>query len=268
MSELTFGIDEKALATVVNTPNKKKVTIPERREDSVEVRNSIKKLLEGVEIAYWELGKLLFEVFYYKYWKDWGFSSFEDYTQSEMHFRKRKAIYLMDIWKKLKVDKAVSDKSLEGLSWTKARQVVRMIDSETTTKDAEKIVETAKTKSVADLDAEVKKKEAAGIENGTIEVLRKKTFALYDGQLKNIREALDKAKDLAKSDSEGHLLDCICLEFNSIHVERDETARLITLTKRIEDVFGVHLVIVKSEMVAKKLMQAIVEEEARSGTEK
>lgn len=211
------------------------------------VRGRIAELKKIVEDSYLELGGLLFEVFHGGYWGEWGYESFRQYVSDELGFHERKGQYLMNIHKRLVIEAKANSESLEGIGWSKAKEIATVA----TEKNVDKWVEKAKGSTVTELVTEVRKAKAESGEantDGKIERAFRLSFTLFESQNENVEAALAMAAKIAESEKRGHLLDCICTSFQaSVLQEKGEsrrTSELMRVVESLERVFGVRIIVV------------------------
>jgi len=125
-----------------------------------EIRSKTVEAKETIMTSYFELGGLLYRTHYAELWKDWGFFDFDDYCTRELGFKVRRAQYFIQIFKKLHIELGLKDEDLQGMGWSKAKEIVPVVTKETFPEWAEK----AKTMTVAEISNEASriKKEKAG----------------------------------------------------------------------------------------------------------
>lgn len=76
------------------------------------------------------LGELLYEVGKEEYYVEWGYEDFSAYVEEELGFKYRKAKYLVKIYEKFVIDLGLPIDELKGLEWTKAREILPIINLE------------------------------------------------------------------------------------------------------------------------------------------
>lgn len=214
-------------------------------ESVAEVRKKVLSLTKTVDESYVEMSRLLFKVHAGSYWSDWGHESFEDYVKEELGFEERKAKYLVAIWKRLRVDLNVSRKKLERLGWTKAKEILRVVDE----KNIDDWLDKAYSMKVSELQKAVKKRLG---KKGADEDFHTVNFKLSTEQYENVEEAIEQAKIEADTDKRGHAFDVICTEWKAGKLK--PTEKLPWILKQIERVFGVKLIALRDEAVAKRII--------------
>jgi hypothetical protein len=230
----------KADAEVVVLP---KATVTRKNK----VRKDVLDTKRNIEDSYFRLGELLYEVHYGGYWQEWGYDDFDSYLMDEVGFHHRKGMYFISIYKKLLIEAQVPKEKLEGIGWSKAKEVARVATKE----NAEEWVEKARESTVTELVNEVretKAEEAAGdTGEGKVERAYRQNFTLFESQMGNLEEALKVAGKVAESDKKGHLLDCICTSFLANVMEDQGEGRRVSEMMRhvqnIERVFGVKVIV-------------------------
>jgi len=211
------------------------------------VRKDVLSVALEIESSYLKLGELLYEVHYGGYWQEWGYDSFDAYLMDEVRFHHRKGMYLISIFKKLRIDAGVPKEKLEGIGWSKAKEVARVATSENAGEWVEKARESTVTELVNEV-REAKAEEAAGDSGeGKIEKAYRRNFTLFESQQENLDEALKKAATVAESDKQGHLLDCICLSFlANVMEDQGEGHRVSEMMRHVqslERIFGVKIIV-------------------------
>lgn len=211
------------------------------------VRKRIVDLKKMVEDSYFEIGQLLYETFYAGYWKDWEFESFKQYVMDELGFHERKAQYLINIYKNLVIKAEISPEKLEGIGWSKAKEIATVADK----KNVNKWVEKAQNATVTELASEVRQAKAdkgASNTGGKVERSYRLSFTLFEGQNENVEAALVQAAKIAESEKRGHLLDCICTSFQANVLdekgESKRTSEMMRVVESLERVFGVKIIVV------------------------
>jgi len=226
---------------------------------SKDIREQLSKLNSIVEASYLHMGGLLFRVKFGKLFSGWGFSDFNDYCDTEIGWKPRKAEYHISIWKKMRVDFGLTDEDMNGVSWTKAAEISSAVNTKS---DAIAMLKKAKGMTNRELKIELAKKKvgkrapAAKTKGGDVEVSEFISFSLFPEQEQNVKTAIEVAGQLAKSSKEGHLLDMIALEFLGNHLESmDET--LEGWVERLEETYGVAVVVIKDKAIADKIAAVI-----------
>lgn len=116
------------------------------------IRKRAKELAGDLETGYMELAKILYQVYDVPVdgeasngpiFKAWGYKSFAEYAEEELHLHRRKAERLRGIWYRLEVELAGMNPDLKErivrIGWSKVRELVRVL----TLKNAEEWVKRA-----------------------------------------------------------------------------------------------------------------------------
>jgi hypothetical protein len=184
----------------------------ERRE---KIRQKLYDLREKLNECYFEIAKLLYEVWSKQYWKEWGFQTFRHYCEGELGFSLRKAQYLIAIYDYFALRIGVSTDRLVDIGWAKAKELIGVAKKE----DLDYWIEKAKSLPLRELADETKKVLVSG--EGQKEEKKeeeyKVTFVLMGEQYDIVKKALDKASELSKSEKSGHNLSLICMDFLSTY---------------------------------------------------
>lgn len=221
------------------------------------VRNSIQTLKQTIDASYLALGGLLYRVKHGRYFNTWGYDSFSDYTEEELGFRDRKARYLINIWKKFRVELNVSREDLQGVEWTKAAALKKVANKE----NVDDLIDEAKDKSVREVkefvddvqaeqqaeDLEEEEEEEVKEETGNEEVekMHRDTFVFYDDQKDIVELAMSIAEEYTDNDREGYLLSMVATEYVASHTGKDVS--MPWLLSRLQDVFDVRFIVLDEE---------------------
>jgi len=214
-----------------------------------EARKRILELHDLVERSYMEIAGLLYRSFTEGWYKEWGFQDWESYVVTEVGYSLRKAQYLMKIFHWCCVeqkDEKLLNK-LEEIGWSKAKALTGVV----TSNNVDKFVEKAKNLTVEEFEEVVKKTTKKSTPNPEKqEQVTRLTFSLFDDQLKSVEEAIDKAKELGKTDKPGHALSLICLSYLAQNMtDADAKKNFISLIKRFEKAFGYQFLVVEGKKV-------------------
>jgi hypothetical protein len=213
------------------------------------------RLVHVVESSYLEIGKVLGEIRnIFKSClgkpglaqKTLGFDTFEEWVDGKLGFVARKAYQLLGIERALRVDTGIPQSQLETVGWTKARELVVLADKGVLTKaNSKEWLEDARTMNTDDLKAKVKNALA---EKGApkVETLHRVVFGLFDGQLDNVKAALETAQEITGTNKTGNALDAICLEYNASHIRGKDTKEAVVarIGAKLQEVFGVTVIVV------------------------
>lgn len=224
------------------------------KEERADLRKRVIDARDSIDQARWTLAEALHKVHEESVYRIWGYTSWEQYIESEVGMTVRTAHYLTSIhnWFSVKLAKALSSDKLDELrgklrklGWTKVRSLVRIADAS----NVDGWVERAEGLSSAELEETVKRELKAATGEGESEPTEKrkrKGFSLVEEQLDTVEQALEMAGGIADSDKEGHLLQLICQDFiatNMAQKEGGQTHKGRYLDK-IGAVFGVRIVAV------------------------
>lgn len=247
---------------------------------SKRIRKKAKELVRGVELGYVELAEILYDVYDTPVendpqrgpvFKAWGYESFANYAEHELGLRRRKAEYLRSIGYKLKVDLKDLDpqvkQNLCALGWTKLRVLTRVLNL----KNAVDWIAMADRVSYPELEEAVKKyilqkqekakqkKDLAAAVNAGMagnssdeeedelpetEEHHWEHFMLKNDQIEPVRQALERAQELSKSEMKSHNLSLICTDFvanNSFH-KKGDPGNVTRYLAKMEELLGVKLV--------------------------
>jgi len=205
-----------------------------------DVRQQILSVLETTEDKTWELAIILETAYEGAMYRSWGFESWKDYVDKELHLHIRKAQMLVRIQEKFKLLSTEVQAWLRDLGWTKARMLVGIVTME----NAAEWKNLVQGKTVAEIEKMLKEAGDEGGEEGEPgespeDTFKKVTLSLAQPQYDNYKRAIDKAEEISGSDKAGNLVDLICTEFLTlnapvetlqeyfIHIERSTGVKLM-----------------------------------------
>ena len=255
------------------------------------MRKNTKSLARKIDEAQFELGVLLWRGYdtpidgkeeNNPLFMSWGYSTWKEYVETELGLQSRKAERLRLIGKVLDVDmkhlpKAARDRFVK-LGWSKAREVARIFRHQADESTVDTWLEYAENNNYPSTLHTVSKKMDAmdfdedgnyvppttqtveGVtpdEDGDIgnlpEVDRTHTFNFfcYNEQIDTVRDALERAEELAKGKgnpnydySKSNLMSLICLDFLATNNfgKKHDPKTVVKFIKRFELAMGVKLV--------------------------
>lgn len=241
--------------TLENCSTKCNDLVPQRIDlpKNIEARkNEIRKLVPRLAQAEAKLdmyaAQVLAEVVAGKYYKDWGYDSFDAYLEAETVFQRRKAYYLIQIHTKFVQECGVKTEQLEKFGWVKAKELAPII----TPKNCQRLLDQTKDMTFDKIEQMVKAKRPKIIHQGamppattTDDEVYEETFYFVKEQYDNIKKALEVAGEESGSTRKGHLLDLICTDFLASKAEATgiEAAaeRLGRILKNLERVYDISL---------------------------
>ena len=217
-------------------------------EHQAQVRNRVKELSHELTNCYYRMAKLLYEVYYGNYFENWGYAKFEEWTEKELGFKKRKAQYFVAIWDQFGLKLGVDHSRMAKLDWSKVKEIQPVV-----TKDnVNEWLERAETQTYSEIKKAVKeaRSEDEALEDADSDDKESKEkfvnmkFTLAEAQAENVRAALNRAAEMSGSEKTGHQLDLICSEFNASYVETEDggaAKRLDWYVANLERIFGVKI---------------------------
>jgi len=229
-----------------------KVEVLGTKVDATKANTKAKELVLRAEQTYMQLAETLAEIRDKKLFlklddKDGKpYQSFETYVEHELNMAGRKAWYLLNVHDKMIVDLKIPKARLEEISFSKAREIVSVIDE---AKDAEFWIEKAKVTDYPQLLKEVQDERRKTGVSKKGEITYKLNFTLFEDQYKNWEQAKKQAAKDAESDKEGHLFDLILTSYlagEALSKDVDD-AGLKRIFNSLERVYGISLMAVKDE---------------------
>lgn len=207
-----------------------------------EQRKKVVDLRKQISQTFLSFAKELTEVHTSKLYQKFGFKTWKQYVEEEVDFNVRKADYLVSISNWIKSLPDGGEQWVGSLGWTKAKELTQVVDSSNFHEWKEKVAGLSYREIKDLLNKDSKKKETIDTGGDELESnneeLHKKIFSLYRPQLKNLNEALTKAKSIAETSKDGHALDLICTSFLSDNVDSKD---LSSILRKIEKIFDVVL---------------------------
>jgi hypothetical protein len=195
-----------------------------------DVRGAILKFKNRIEKDFMKIAGLLYRVRKHGLHKDWNYDCFEDYVEDELGFKRRKALYFINIWKELKIRMDVESDKLNKLGWTKTKEIVQLDNKN----DKKELISESLDNDLTVKEVKRKVKEKNSGDDEDVEHPENISFKVYDEQKDIINQAIKKASKEANSDKRGHILELICLHYLSSSFGGQEVQFLLD---RIEDVF-------------------------------
>jgi hypothetical protein len=219
----------------------------------VEGRKRIKELRETIERGYFEMAGLLHRSLEDKWYKEWGFASWDDYITQEVGYGVRKAEYLVRLWLWCVIEQKSPQllDQLEPMGWTKATLLAGVVTND----NVEKFVKKAETMTVEAFGEDIKKKKQtkSAASFSKEEVMYRLNFTLFEEQNKTVVEAIDKAKQLGKTDKSGQALSLICLTYLSQNLNAAEAKKgFAAMMKQFEKALGYQILVAEGEKVVYK----------------
>lgn len=189
-----------------------------------DIRQRVLELRHQVEDSYWELSQVVYGVYKESLYQNWGFKTWKDWVETELDFAVRKAQYLVSIQDWFGKMSPSVQTWIHSLGWTKAKELVRVVDNNNAAewqkriegKTLTQIVEMVKGKGDAPVefdDEEDNAGDGVKVEKPKEETTVKMTFALFSEQKRNVDAALAHASSIAESDKACHLIDLICTAY-------------------------------------------------------
>jgi len=225
------------------------------------VRDASKKIVfvdDKLQIAQ---GELLWEIKENNYWKTWEyaedhpFKTFDDYVDRELAMGRRKAYYLVGIYSKLVVDLGLPLEVLRGLEWSRAKELVPVIN-EDNWQELLKKIEGMSVSAIKDMVKDMR-------DDPDTPTMVKKVFNFHPDQACTVQAALEAANEISPSESPAVHMDMICVEFLANNLTSGLSGALVKISDVIdmmERAYGVKLEIKEmSEEYAKAFGEEIDE---------
>ena len=203
---------------------------------SEEVREGIKEAQKRVEGGYVDLAKLMTEAYHAEFHTDWGYASFEEYCETELDIRYRKARYFIEIWDKVK-SLDLPKARVEKLGWTKMKEIAQVI----TEKNAKEWMDKAEKMSSRDLEEAVRIVRKRDTKDAKVPTIVTISIKMGEAEASTITEALSEAKNLCDSTDDAVALEMICQDWLVEKGAQPTRQSLAEAIKYLERVFGVEI---------------------------
>ncbi len=211
---------------------------PPARGRAQRLYNQILSLKAEIEVRWFELGKILEEMFESRLYRELGYETWKEFCGAALEpliDLKGRAIDYLRVTR-LKCDEVGIDSKVAGeIGWTKLSQMTPVLTKE----NKGHWIKVAKKKGMTIPVLNAKVRVALGrITEKEAEVLPEKMmFVLFKEQKENIERALDLAEHVTGSSSRGYLLEIMAIEFQSTYGTgtNNKTDVVRLLIPRIED---------------------------------
>lgn len=218
---------------------------PVKYED---IRNKVKFLAQRMADLFIDFGECLYFIKKDNLWKQWGFKSFEDYIDKELHLNRssRTARYFLDIYKCLCVKYGLSKSEVKALKWGNAKELPRLDRLGILNRDnLSDWLSKAKNNTQKDFIKEIQKSIIFSDVQLDRSISHTKLFKLDDTQYSNVMMALMMAMQINGVESESFALDMICLDFNSkyaVNLHDDKSVIIKKILAQCAEEFGIKII--------------------------
>lgn len=197
------------------------------------IRTELKELAKSVDDSYMRIAELLTKVDENNLWSEWKYSSFDAYLETEVGFKYRKARYLINIWVRFIQELKQDPHALAGIPWSKLNIIMPVANKS----NVKKWLKNAESLGHMALKADVKKE--LGVKS--TEVTQWSVY-LYPEQKDTVERGVERAMDIAKTESRGHAVEMMAIEFMSTHTKNKSKKALQAAMHGIERAFGIKLI--------------------------
>ena len=204
---------------------------------SEQCREAILVARDRVDSGYMDLSKLLHQAYYKEFYVEWGHEDFRSYCDAELGTDYRKAMYLVDIWDKVR-KLNLPLKEVEAIGWSKMKEVAAVIDE----KNAKEWLTKAKEMSARDLQEAVRLvRKSDGTLGDTVPKITTMSLKMSESEAGIILDAIEEAKKLCENDNPVVALGMICQDWSESQGQAPKRASLEDHIKFLERVYGVKL---------------------------
>ncbi len=169
-----------------------------------EVRSIAKKIVLFVDVAYYQLGKILNYINAKELWKEWGYETFSEYAHLELGLKRRKAYYLMEIARKVEEIGLEVERLAE---WSKVKKILKIADINR--EKMEQLLEKSSEMTLSEIEKVVEEELGRG---ETAKVIRFSCM-LSEVEYEMVNLAFEKASEITNCHAKGTLLSMICADF-------------------------------------------------------
>jgi hypothetical protein len=213
----------------------KKSKIAAKEDRQVIVREEILKAKGNIEEGYLDLSRFLSEAYHKEYYQEaWGFQTFEEYCKVELDVAYRKAMYLVEIWDKVKTLNIPKER-LAKLGWTKMKDLAAVITEENY-KEWLSRAEKMTTRELTDAVKTVRRPDAAKTPTTTI-----MKIVMSSAEASTINDAIEEAKKLCETESVAVALEMICQDWMAEKGGVPQKTPLSDMIKYLQKTYGVKI---------------------------
>lgn len=201
------------------------------------VRDSILEKYKLIETGYVDLAQLMSEAYHREYYTKWGFKDFREFCDSELGMQYRKALYLVDIWDKVK-SLNLSRAKVEKLGWTKMKDIAQVVTAD----NAKEWMDKAEKMTSRELQEAVKVSRSPDrTAGGVVPHITTMSLKMSEAETRVIMEALEEAKKLTNSDSSVVALEMICQDWLESKGVAPQRTSLEDHVAWMQDAYGVDM---------------------------
>lgn len=185
----------------------KKKSVKMEKKAKVSIREEIKTLARNIDESRYDLYLKLYEVKEKEQYASWGYESYKDYVEGELSLEYRIALWYAQMGEtisKYNIPKEV----ILNVSWTKFKEISLLDNKE----EIEKLLKKAPNMTFQEVKDTVKQLRKNIAPKKEINIT-KITFNLIEDQYDVVNQAIEKAKQMVGTDSNGAALEYICQEF-------------------------------------------------------
>ena len=186
----------------------------DRHKSAEQLDQEIETLKVSIYDSYFGLGQTLKKVRDGAYYKEFGYSTMDEYADERHGFKYRKAAYLIAITENCEAA-GLTKEDVRGITWSQMKEL-----PELTEENRADWLKKAAELSVEDLKAEVKRSKGEDPPEKKITM----TFAFAEGQKEVVERALDLAAKLTGSEVKSFHLQVLAEEFISTYSTEDQAA--------------------------------------------
>ncbi len=187
----------------------------EKIESRVKTEEIIRNLTEESEANKYKIGGALARIQANEsWWREAGYQNFKDYVETSLGIGYRKAMYMIEIYKKL-LELDVPLAKFSGIGWAKINRIVSVLTNE----NIDEWVEKAKVMSRRELEACIKAEKAKAIAgpsaeaSATPKTITNKNFKLHGDQRELWDDAYAKFREETGKEGETTALEGICAHY-------------------------------------------------------
>lgn len=233
-SSLSYGLIEKVKQTLDLTSEK--------------LLEKVLELRDTVDETYFEMGGILRKIYDNRLYLDFGYDDWKQFIEEKIGYSLRKAQYLMAIWHYFAVQIGDEEtiRKIAPLGWSRAKELIGVVEPS----NVDEWIKKCHDKTVTEISKMVTDTLSGGVSHEKAAKLI--SFKLYEGQYKNVEEAIAIAESLSGSKIKSENLSLIALEYianNSTEKAKETEKWREEYLQGIEETLGIKIIAIENGSV-------------------
>lgn len=198
-----------------------------------DIRQQAKELKDRAYEGYWDLAVVLYEIHEKALYRSWTaedgtrYDTWKDYVDIELNISIRAVQKYLKVQRWFETLPAATQGWLRSLGWTKCEKLIGVVNKDNVGEWRSKIEGLTVRQIEAMMDAESASGSGGSGSGGEgsstggddSERPTKVSYSVFAGQRDMIKAAVDKAKEVAQTEKDGHALTMICQEYLSCNTD-------------------------------------------------